>query len=244
MIERSHLVLALIISTACGTPVENASQQLIEQVRLGDPLAQQTYDENVEVLESSEALPIWIDTLTNDDSGQVKQWAAQIIGNITDASALPVLTAAMSDSRGVRDAAVAAIRQFDDAAAAGAFAEALTTGTRDAQVTALSQLSRLETSADLAVGAIAVTAASSDELVARTSIDTLSDLASDEACTAIGSVAINASLTAEMRTYALSALGRIQSDTSAAQIESVIVALQEADDDTATDLLVQARSLR
>ena len=182
MIRRSTMALALIVATSCGTPVENASQQLIEQVRLGDPLAQQTYDENLEILESAEALPIWVAALANDDSGQVKQWAAQIIGNIADASALPALAAAMSDSRGVRDAAVAAIRQFDDAAAAGAFTQALAEGSRDAKVTALSQLSRLETGAEAAVGAIAASAASSDALVARTSIDTLSDKIGRASC--------------------------------------------------------------
>jgi len=244
MMRRSLLALALMLMTACGTPIENASQQLKEQVRLGDPLAQQTYDEHLEILESAEALPIWVDALANDESAQVKHWAAQIIGNIADASALPALTAAMSDSRSVRDAAVAAIRQFDDAAAAGAFAQALAEGTRDAQVAALSQLSRLETGAELAVGAIAITASSSDELVARTAIDTLSDIASDESCAAIAAVAINAALDAEMRTYAVRALGRLQTDASAAQIDAVMATLQDADDDTSTDLLALAQSLR
>ena len=244
MIRRSPLVLALLVTAACGTPVENASQQLIEQVRLGDPLAEQTYNENLEILESAEALPIWIDALENDDSNQVKQWAAQIIGNIGDTAALPALAAAMSASRGVRDAAVAAIRQFDDATASGVFAQALGEGTRDAQIAALSQLSRLETGADLAVGAIAVSAASSDELVARTSMDTLSDIANDEACAVIAAVATNAGLTPEMRADAVATLGRIQNDASAAQIDAVVAALQDADDDDAADLLAQAQSLR
>ncbi len=243
MIRRSPLVLAVLIA-ACGTPLENASQQLVEQVRLGDPLAQQTYNENIEILESAEATPIWVDALANDDSDQVKEWAAQMLGNIGDASTLPALTAAMSDSRGVRDAAVSAIRQFDDAAAAGAYAQALADGSRDAQVAALSQLSRLETGADLAVGAVAVTAAAGDELVARTSIDTLSDIANDDACAALASVATNSAVTAELRAYALSALGRIQTDASAAQIDAVVAALQDAADDDAAELLAHARSLR
>lgn len=244
MTRRSPLVLALVLMAACGTPIENASQQLKEQVRLGDPLAQQTYDENLEILESPEALPIWIDALANDENVQVKQWAAQIIGNIGDVSAVPALTAAMSDSRGVRDAAVAAIRQYDSTVAAGAFAQALREGTRDAQVAALSQLSRLETGAELAVGAIAASAASSDALVARTSIDTLGDIANDESCAAIGGVATNTALDAEIRTYAVNALGRIQNDASAAQLDAVVAILQDADDDTAADLLALARGLR
>ncbi len=243
MIRRFPLVLALLVA-ACGSPLENASQLLVEQVRLGDPLAQQTYDENIEILESAEALPIWLDTLANDESDQVKEWAAQIVGNIGDASALPALTAAMSDSRDVRDAAVAAIRQFDDTAAAGAFAQALANGSRDAQIASLSQLSRLETGAELAVGAVAVTAASSDELVARTSVDTLSDIANDEACAALAGVVTNSAVSVEMRAYGLSALGRIQNDASAAQIDTVVAALQDSDDDAAADLLAQARALR
>ncbi len=65
------LVLTLLVA-ACGSPVSNATGQLIEQVRLGDPLAQQTYAENQELLESEEAFPIWLDALQTDESPQVQ----------------------------------------------------------------------------------------------------------------------------------------------------------------------------
>ena len=85
------VILLASVLAACGTPLENATSTFKEQVRLGDPDAQQTFADNRELFESAEALPIWLDALANADSPQVQLWAATLIGNIGDSSALPAL---------------------------------------------------------------------------------------------------------------------------------------------------------
>ena len=52
----------LAVTVACGSPVQRATNKLMEQVRLGDPLARETYEEDKDLLLSSEAVPIWTET--------------------------------------------------------------------------------------------------------------------------------------------------------------------------------------
>lgn len=240
---RSFAVLVLAFAlTACGSPLDNASSQLMEQVRLGDPLAEQTYAENQELLESQEALPIWLDALRDNDSPQVRQWAARMLGNIGDAEALPALADAMSDSRDVRDAAVAAIRQFPDEQAAEAYVSVLEDGSRDAKALALARISRLEAAQDQAVPAVAGLAAEGDDLLAQTAINTLGDIANDEAATALGDLAVDESLDDGLRSAAIINLGRIESPAADEQVIRVVEALSE--EEGAEELLSQAQDLQ
>lgn len=231
------LVLALAVA-GCGTPVDNATSTLIEQVRLGDPLAQGTYAENQELLESEEAFPIWLDTLQTDESPQVQTWAAQMLGNIGNPEALPALAAAMSESRDVRDAAVAAIRQFEEEDATRAFLMVLEDGSRDAKAIALSQLSRVADSA--AVDSVKSVAASDDPLLSETAANTLGDIGTPEAATALADLAVDTSLSEGVRAAAIANLGRI--DAAGDEVERVAAAL--TDEEGADALRARVEQLR
>jgi len=233
-------LLAVLTAIACGSPVDNATSTLIEQVRLGDPLAQSTYAENKELLESAEAVPIWISVLQTDESASVQQWAAQILGTVGDEAALPALVSAMSAQRDVRDAAVDAIRQFPDEVAARAFSDALQSDNRDARVTALGQLGRLGDAS--ATAAVVESIHSGEPLVAQTAINTLGDLGGADAAAALGDLVLNADMESDMRSAALSNLGRLDPAVAGGQIERVIAALEEQED--ASGLLDAARSMQ
>ena len=220
------IVLALAI-VACGSPLDNASSSFIEQVRLGDPAAQQTYAENRELMESAEALPIWTDALANADSPQVQVWAATLIGNIGDPSALPALATAMEVSRDVRDAAVSAIGKFDVDAAVGAYVLAVESGNREAQAGALAALSRMGSEASGAVPAVAGLATSGQALIADTAINTLGDLGSDEAAAALGGIAMSATVDMDLRARAIQSLRRIESDVATATLAAVATAVAD-----------------
>ena len=242
MTRRILVVLALAVGlAACGSDVQNAAGTLIEQVRLGDPLAGATYEENKALLESAEALPIWLEALEGEDSPQVKEWAAQILGNIGDPAALPALVTAMSGSRSVRDAAVAAILQFGDDQAVEAFAEALTAGGRDAKAVALAQVSRLD-SAEAAVSAVAQIAAGDDEMLSHPAMNTLADIGTVEAAAALGSLALDAAAPAACRGLAINNLGRIGSEASAAQLDTILAALDA--EEGVDELIAQTRALQ
>jgi len=221
------VILLACVLAACGTPLENAANTFKEQVRLGDPDAQQTYSDNLELFESAEALTIWVDALENADSPQVQRWAATLIGNIGDPSALPALAAAMSGNRAVRDAAVDAIAGFDAADAADAYAMALREGSRDALAPALAALARMGADAGSAVDAIAETAAASEALIASTAVNTLADIGTDEAAMALAALATNTDLDMGRRSSAIQSLQRIDSEAAAAALAEVSTALAE-----------------
>ncbi|NKB90079.1 MAG: hypothetical protein GKS06_17845 [Acidobacteria bacterium] len=226
--RRLLLLLSLAFAVAaCGSPLENAAGSFMEQIRLGDPAAQQTYAESRELLESAEALPIWTDAVANADSPQVRRWAATLLGNIGDASSLPVLSAAMSDSREVRDAAIDAIGQFDPADAAGALAAALTDGTRDAQTPALAALARMGDDAAPAVDAIGAAAASDESIVASTAVNTLADIGTDGAIAALNGLATDTALDMGRRKSAIQALQRIEAPGAAAALTEIGAAIAE-----------------
>lgn len=236
-------VLALLVAVAaCGSPVESAVGTLKEQVRLGDPLAQSTYQEQQELIESEEAVPLWIETLRNDEDAEVRKWAAQILGSTTDSAALPALTEALSGPREVREAAANAIHQYEPAQAAEAFADALTNGTRDAQALALAQISRLDQPE--VVPAVVEAAASDDDLIAGASINTLGDLGGPEAAEALAAIALDPSRSPDIRSSAITNLGRLGADVAGEHLDSVISALEEDGGEVAEQLLGQARSMR
>jgi hypothetical protein len=232
---RRHLAAILLASAvaACGSPLEQATGAFMEQVRLGDPAAQQTYAANRELFESAEALPIWMDALANADSPQVRRWAATLVGNIGDTSALPALTEAMSGARSVREAAIDAISSFDAPDAAAAFAAVLGEGTRDAQAPALTALARMGADAGPAVGAVADAATTGENLIANTAINTLADIGSDDAVAALAEVASDASLDMARRKAAIHALQRVDSEAAIAALAEVaaLVAEEEGADD-------------
>lgn len=231
------LVLAFAVA-ACGSPVENATATLIEQVRLGDPLAQQTYAENQELLESEEAFSIWMDTLRNSDSPQVQSWAAQMLGNIGNPEALPALAEAMDGSRGVRDAAVGAIRQFEQEQSTEAFVTVLENGSRDAQAIALAQLSRV--GGDDAIDAVQTVAMSGDPLLGTTATNTLGDIGSPAAASALADMASDPALPADVRSSAIANLARLDSvDEEMARVIASLEAEEGAD-----ELLAQAQAAR
>lgn len=237
MKRRAIGALALLaLTVACGSPVQRAANKLMEQVRLGDPLARQTYEEDKDLLLSPEAVPIWTEALQSSDSPQIKEWAAQLLGDIGDESSLPVLAAALSEPRNVREAAVAAIKQFDDDQACDAFVLALESGELDAQAVALPQISRLK--ASRAVPAVAIVGRSSDELVSRTAIDTLGDIGDSTAAEALVAMVTDDALQAESRAQALLNLKRIEGAED--QLQAVLAALEESEDETAASLLEQA----
>jgi len=231
MMNRRQLVAIAMTAAlaACGSPLENTSGTFMEQVRLGDPAAQQTYAENRELLESAEALPIWLDALANADSPQVKRWAATLLGNIGDASALPALAAAMSGPRDVRDAAMDAIGSFDAADAAATFADVLGSGERDAQAPALAALARMGADAGPAVPAVAAAAASGENLIASTAVNSLGDIGTDEAAQALAEIAMNTAMEMGRRRSAIQSLQRIESDAAAAALETVAAAVADED---------------
>ena len=218
----------------------NATSTLIEQVRLGDPLAQSTYADNKELIESPEAVPIWIATLQEDEDVQVRVWAAQILGATGNEDALPALVGAMSGPRDVREAAVSAIRRYPDDAAVRAFTDALRSDSRDAQSAALGVLARLG-STD-ATAAVVEVARGDNPLVASTAVNTLGDLGGADAATALGEMVVDPNLPRDLRTAALSNLGRIDAETSGPALDAAIAALEGQED--AAALLEAARQMR
>lgn len=242
MIRRSTLsiILLALAVAACGSPAENAVSRLIEQVRLGDPLAGGTYAADKELIDSAEVRPIWVEALLTDESAEVRKWAAQILGASGDAAVLPELVTAMSDERTVRDTAVEAIRSFPEDQAAAAFADALRSGNRDAQVASLGQLARL--GSDSATSAVADTARIDDALVAKTATNTLGDIGSDAAAAALAQLAMDPAIGMDVRSAALSNLGRIQTPAGSDQLAAVIEAL--ASQEEAAELLASAQRLQ
>jgi hypothetical protein len=220
------VTLLASVLAACASPLESATSNFIEQVRLGDPAAQQTYAENRELFESAEALPIWLNALETGDSPQVQRWAATILGSIGDESALPALSTAMSGSRDVRDAAIDAIAQFDAGPAAAAYTAALETGNRDAQATGLAALARMGADAASAVPVIAGIAAARQPIISNTAVNTLGDIATAEAITALGDVARNGAVGMEERKHAIQNLQRIDDPAAAAQLAEVATAVE------------------
>lgn len=220
------VLAALGTVAACAGPTESAVNEIVEQVRLDDPAAQSTYAQNRELLESEEALPLWIDYLENDSDPDVRRWAAIALGNIGDPEAVPALTAGLHGERDVREAATGALSQIGEEEAAAAFADALAAedASRDTRIHCLVQLARME-NADH-IDDIVEVARSSDSLVAETAINTLGDIGSEEAVKPLGEIATDPSTDPAIRRAAIINLGRIGGEAARAELEAVQAALE------------------
>lgn len=221
------VALAALGVVACASPTESAVNEIVEQVRLDDPAAQGTYAQNRELLESEEALPLWIDHLENDPNAGVRRWAAIALGNIGDPEAVPALTEALKDEREVRASATGALVQIGEEEAAGAFATTLTAEAvpRDARIHCLVQLARLG-SADH-VDAVAAAARSEEALVAETAINTLGEFGSEQAVEPLGAIASDPSAGLSIRRAAIINLGRVGGEAAKAELEALQAALED-----------------
>ena len=194
MLRRTAVIFALVLFTvACSGGSGGAVQDLMEQVRLDDPLADRTYQEQREQIETPEAIPALTEYLANDESANVRAWSALILGRIGDAQAVPALTAALSDpDAGTRDRAVSALGQIGEAEAEDAFIEALASGSREAKITVLVELERA--ASVKAIPTIAETARAGDGMVSKNAIDTLGGIGDASAAAPLVELALDTSL--------------------------------------------------
>ena len=164
-------LIVLGLAAGCASSTESAVNELLEQVRLGDPAAPATHADSVELVESTEAVPLWISALETDESVPARQWAARLLGRIGDPQAVPALTAALDGPREVREAAAVALLQIDEQQAEAAFIATLPDASRDVQLLCLVELEKLQ-SVD-AVPVIAEIARSPDTLLADNAVAAL-----------------------------------------------------------------------
>ena len=72
MMRRTSLITALaVFAAACSGGAGGALNELMDQVRLDDPLSGRTYAENRELIEVPESVPTLTDYLANDPSESV-----------------------------------------------------------------------------------------------------------------------------------------------------------------------------
>lgn len=228
------VILAAFVA-ACSGGSGGALNELFEQVRLDDPLAQRTYQENQAVIETPEAIPALVDALANDPSPKVRQWCALILGRIGDAQAVPALTAALSDSdSGTRDRAVASLVTIGEAEAEDAYIEALGSGSRDAKITVLVELEKAMSVK--AIPAIVDAARNNEGMLAKQAIDALGGIGDASACAPLAEMALDTGLDASLRRAAILNLGRIDAPEADASLQEVIAGLGEQE---GVDELVQ-----
>lgn len=227
MLRRILIIIAVAAAVAaCGGGSGGALNNLLEQVRLDDPLSDRTYQENREAIEVPESIPTLSDHLANDPSPKVRQYCALILGRIGDPQAVPALTQALNDTdSGTRDRAVTALRQIGDEQANAAFIEAVRTGSRDAKITALVELERATTSE--AVPAIVELAKANEGMVSKNAIDTLGGIGDVTAVAPLQEIALDADMPENLRQAAILNLGRIDAPEADAALEAVITGLGE-----------------
>lgn len=219
------LVLLGVIAAGCASNTESAVNELIEQVRLQDPQAMMSYQETQELVESPEALPLWIEALENDPSAEVKEWAARLLGRIGDPQAAPALTEALDGPRKVREAAGASLLQIGEEEAEAAFIEALKNGSRDAQIYCLVELERLGSSD--AAPAIADVVRDGDPFAAQTAVNTLGGLDVPTSAEALAGLAADTSLPEDIRRQTISNLGRLSVAEADQHLEQLVALLEE-----------------
>jgi len=219
------VILAAFVA-ACSGGSGGALNELFEQVRLDDPLAQRTYQENQAVIETPEAIPALVDALANDPSAKVRQWCALILGRIGDTQAVPALTAALSDSdSGTRDRAVASLVAIGEAEAEDAYIEALGSGSRDAKITVLVELEKAMSVK--AIPAIVDAAHNNEGMLARQAIDALGGIGDGSAVAPLTEMALDAGMEENLRRAAILNLGRIDAPEADAGLQEVIAGLGE-----------------
>jgi HEAT repeat protein len=236
MLRRTYLIIAFAVFTAgCSGGAGGALNELLDQVRLDDPLSDRTYAENREVIEVPESVPMLTDHLANDPSAKVRQYCALILGRIGDAEAVPALTNALNDDdAGVRDRAVAALSQIGADEAEGAFIATLSTGSREAKITVLVELERA--ASVNAVPAIVDVAKANEGMVSKNAIDALGGIGDASAVTPLVGMALDANMAENLRRAAILNLGRIDVPEAAAGLQEVIGGLNEQ---TGVDELLQ-----
>lgn len=227
MLRRTALIIALTtVVAACGGGSGGALDELLEQVRLDDPLSDRTYQENQEAIEVPASIPTLTDHLANDPSPKVRQYCALILGRIGDPEAVPALTAALSDTdSGVRDRAVTALMQIGEEQAEDAFIAAIENGTRDARITALVELERAQSAE--AVPAIVELAKANEGLLSKNAIDTLGGIGDVSAVAPLVEIALDAEMPENLRHAAVLNLGRIDAPEADSGLQEVISGLSE-----------------
>lgn len=227
MLRRIATIIALAtVVAACAGGSEGALNDLIEQVRLDDPLSDRTYQENRELIEVPASIPTLSEHLRDDPSAKVRQYCALILGRIGDPSAVPALTEALSDDdAGVRDRAVGALMQIGEEQAEAAFIEALDTGSRDAKITVLVELERAMSVQ--AVPAIVELAKANEGMVSKNAIDTLGGIGDVSAVNPLVEIALDANLPENLRHAAILNLGRIDAPEADAGLQEVLSGLAE-----------------
>ena len=236
MMRRMSLITALaVFAAACSGGAGGALNELMDQVRLDDPLSGRTYAENRELIEVPESVPTLTDYLANDPSAKVRQYCALILGRIGDAEAVPALTNALSDDdAGVRDRAVAALNQIGEAEAEEAFIAALSTGSREAKITVLVELERAASVS--AVPTIVALAKADEGMVSKNAIDALGGIGDASAVVPLVEMALDANMAENLRRAAILNLGRIEAPEADAGLQEVIAGL---DEQTGVDALSQ-----
>ena len=201
-------VILLLFAIGCGSPAQRAVNQLIEEVALADPMASVTYNENREVLESAEALPLWIAALQTSASPEVQTWAARLLGRIGRPEAVPALSEALqTGARDVQNAAASALLLISEEEAEEAFIASVRDGNRDAKIRCLIELEKM--GSVKAIPVIAGVARAPDALLANSAITALSGIGSPEAATPLADLAIDWTVEAEVREAAIISLGRL-----------------------------------
>jgi HEAT repeat protein len=213
------LVLALVAG-ACSAGASGPLGELLEQVRLDDPLADRTYQQNQEAIETTSSIPILLDHLANDPSPKVRQWCALILGRIGDPQAVPGLTAALSDTDGgTRERAAVALGQIGEDVAEDAFIEALEGGSRDAKMFAMIELEK--NASVKAIPAIAALARADDALISRNATNALGGINDPSAVAPLAEIAVDSSLSEPLRRQAIMNLGRISAPEARTALQGV-----------------------
>ena len=226
MLRRIALVTVIAaLAAGCSGGSSGALDDLIEQVRLDDPLSQRTYAEHQAEIEVPASIPKLTDHLANDPSQKVRQYCALILGRIGDPQAAAALTAAISDQdAGVRGRAIDALRQIDETAAHDAFIEVLSGGSNAAKIAVLVELER-SGSVD-AVPAVAELARANEGMVSKNAIDTLGGLGDAAAVAPLVEIALDASMAEDLRRAAIRNLGRIAAPEAEAGLQEVVTGLE------------------
>jgi HEAT repeat protein len=219
-------LILVVLAVACSGGAGGALNELFEQVRLDDPLAQRTYQENQALIETPESIPALAEAIQNDPSPKVRQWCALILGRIGDPAGVPALTTALSDSdHGTRDRAVVALAAIGETEAEDAFIEALASGSRDAKITVLVELEKA--ASVKAIPTIVEAARTNEGMVAKNAIDALGGIADVSATGPLTEMALDANMEESLRRAAIRNLGRIDAPEADAGLQDVISGLGE-----------------
>ena len=220
------LVILVAFTAACSGGSGGALNELFDQVRLDDPLATRTYQQNQAIIETPESIPALAEALAGDPSPKVRQWSALILGNIGDVQAVPALTAALSDpDSGTRDRVATALSKIGETEAEDAFIEALRTGSRDAKIMLLVELEKLMSVK--AIPAIADTARANEGMVSKNAIDALGGIGDASAAAPLAEIALDATMAENLRRAAIMNLGRMAAPEAEASLQEVIAGLGE-----------------